>query len=167
MAITGHRLPAILIALYQLVDELEFLYPGRYFTLDGHLVGSIGEVVAQFFYDLELLAASEPGCDAITKDGTNRSVQIKLTAGESVSVADCESQPDILIVLQIQRSRGFREIFNGPYPTEALNQIRSSKRRVKTISLARLTAEQSKAPRSLNDAGRISELNTQFTRNAP
>jgi hypothetical protein len=160
----NHRLPGIIIELYKLVDELESLYPGRYFTLDGHLVGSIGEVVAQLFYDLDLLVAGEPGRDATTKDGTNRSVQIKLTAGDSVNIADCDFQPDILIVLQIQRSRGFREAFNGSYPADALNQIKSNKRRVKVISLARLASEQKKVSRALDDSGRISELNAQFAR---
>lgn len=38
--------------LYALVAELEALYPGRHPTLDGHLVGSIGEVLAAHYYRL-------------------------------------------------------------------------------------------------------------------
>ena len=39
-------------------------FPGRHFTLDGHLVGSIGEVMASYYYGIELYAAS-----AVAHDG--------------------------------------------------------------------------------------------------
>ena len=31
--------------LYKITNEPESSYPGRKFTIDGHLVGSIGEVI--------------------------------------------------------------------------------------------------------------------------
>ena len=31
--------------LFAITQELEAMYPGRKFTIDGHLVGSIGEVL--------------------------------------------------------------------------------------------------------------------------
>ena len=37
------RFPEIIRELYRLIDELEQMFPGRHFTPDGHLVGSIGE----------------------------------------------------------------------------------------------------------------------------
>ena len=37
------------------VAELEAEFPGRHFTLDGHLVGSIGEVMAAYYYGSESL----------------------------------------------------------------------------------------------------------------
>ncbi|WP_408860888.1 DUF6998 domain-containing protein [Acidiphilium sp.] len=39
------RLPDAVARIYEAVAELERQYPGRKFTPDGHLVGSIGEVV--------------------------------------------------------------------------------------------------------------------------
>jgi hypothetical protein len=39
-------LPEPVARIYKATTELEALYPGRKFTPDGHLVGSIGEVVA-------------------------------------------------------------------------------------------------------------------------
>ena len=39
-------LPAQVAKIYEAVEELERSYPGRKFTPDGHLVGSIGEVIA-------------------------------------------------------------------------------------------------------------------------
>ena len=40
------RIPELVSRLREVVTELENLFPGRRFPLDGHLVGSIGEVVA-------------------------------------------------------------------------------------------------------------------------
>ena len=40
------KLPARVAAIYRAVEELEAAYPLRKFTPDGHLVGSIGEVIA-------------------------------------------------------------------------------------------------------------------------
>lgn len=40
--------------IYKIANELEEMYPGRHFTPDGHMIGSIGEVVAAEEYDLEL-----------------------------------------------------------------------------------------------------------------
>ncbi len=69
----------LLASLYRIVDRLEALFPGRKFTPDGHLVGSIGEVISARLFRLELLPASAPDHDAITADG--RRVQIKFTQG--------------------------------------------------------------------------------------
>lgn len=56
--------PELVRDLYKLVHRLEGLFPGRRFTLDGHLVGSLGEVMAAQRYALELLPASAEGHDA-------------------------------------------------------------------------------------------------------
>lgn len=58
------RLPKIIMELYRLTNELENMFPGRHFTPDGHLVGSIGEALAAYYYGLELLTASSRGKDA-------------------------------------------------------------------------------------------------------
>ena len=54
-------------SLYKVVDELnrEFAEETRKFTLDGHLVGSIGEVVAAYAFNLRLLESSSAGHDAV------------------------------------------------------------------------------------------------------
>lgn len=89
-------LPEAVQAIYDAVAMLEEAYPGRRFTPDGHLVGSIGEVIAAEAFDLELLPSSSPIHDARAKDGTL--VQIKTTGGTSVAMtADCQK----LLVLKI------------------------------------------------------------------
>lgn len=102
-------------ALYHASSELEEIFPGRKFTLDGHLVGSVGEVVAAYMFDLDLNTASTLAHDAISKDG--RQVEIKLTQGSSVSL---RHEPEHLIVLQRPRDGPVQVIYNGP-GTDAWN----------------------------------------------
>lgn len=101
-------LQAKICELYALTAELEAMYPGRHFTPDGHMVGSIGEVIAAEEYGLELFEASHPVHDALSPDG--RLVQVKATQGRSVALND---EPDYLIVLRILRDGNFEEAYNG------------------------------------------------------
>ena len=103
-----HRFPQLIKDLYRLVGELEDMFPGRHFTPDGHMVGSIGECLAAYFYSLELLPASTEGRDAVV-DGRN--VEIKATQGNAIGLRSC---PEHLLVLKLDREGGFREIYNGP-----------------------------------------------------
>ena len=102
------RFPQLLRAIYDAVDELESMFPGRHFTPDGHLVGSLGEALAAHHYELELLPASARCHDAAC-DG--RSVQIKATQGDRIALS---SQPDFLLVLKLKRDGSFTEEYNGP-----------------------------------------------------
>ncbi|MGA2817875.1 MAG: hypothetical protein ABSE67_16570 [Xanthobacteraceae bacterium] len=79
-------------SLYDVVRQLEneFVDEKRKFTLDGHLVGSVGEVVAAYSFGLTLLPASEKTHDA-KKDG--KMIQIKLTGGNK-SVALSSKSPN-------------------------------------------------------------------------
>jgi len=99
----------LLDALYTASDRLETLFPGRKFTLDGHLVGSIGEVLAAYMFDLSLLRGSNKGHDATTHDG--RKVEVKMTQGYSVAI---RYEPDHLIVLQRIKGSKVNVVFNGP-----------------------------------------------------
>lgn len=103
------RVSSIVRQLQGLVAELETAFPGRRFTLDGHLLGSIGEVLASHFYELRLLPNSSQSHDALAPDG--RAVQIKATQASRVAL---RSRPDHLLVLKISRDGCFEEIYNGP-----------------------------------------------------
>ena len=81
--------------LYRITAELEEKYPGRRFTPDGHMVGSIGEVYAAEKYGLSLLEASSEKHDARSANG--RLIQIKITQTDRVSIY---SEPDYLIVMK-------------------------------------------------------------------
>lgn len=56
-------------ALYEISHELEELFPGRHYTPDGHMIGSIGEALAASYYNLELFPASEQTHDGKAPDG--------------------------------------------------------------------------------------------------
>lgn len=101
-------LPAQVAAIYRAVGELEAIYPGRKFTPDGHLVGSIGEVVAAEALGLTLYPGSHPSHDAFDANGD---VQIKMTAGRSVSMYDCCAR---LVVLKVVSPSEAEIVYDGP-----------------------------------------------------
>jgi hypothetical protein len=102
-------IPGVVIRLYQLVNELEAAFPGRPFTPDGHLVGSLGEVLASHYYNLELLPCSTECHDAQAPNGTL--VQVKATQGKCVAL---RAQPDHLLVILLNKDGTTEEIYNGP-----------------------------------------------------
>ena len=95
--------------LYEISAELERLFPGRHYTPDGHMIGSIGEALAASYYGLELFTASAETHDAKAADG--RLVQIKATQISRIALS---SEPQWLLVLRIRRDGTFSEEYNGP-----------------------------------------------------
>lgn len=99
-----------IVELLSIVGELETTFEGRLFTLDGHLVGSIGEVMAAYYYGIELYPPSAPTHDGVCPDG--REVQIKITQQDRIVINE---EPSYLIVLHLNRKTGkISEIYNGP-----------------------------------------------------
>jgi len=96
-------------ALYAIVNDLETAYPGRRFTLDGHMIGSIGEVIATEAFDLNLLPNSTPEHDATACDG--RLVQIKATQRDRIALSAC---PKHLLALRIDGNGSWYVVYNGP-----------------------------------------------------
>ncbi|MBO4909330.1 MAG: hypothetical protein J5476_08635 [Lachnospiraceae bacterium] len=95
--------------LLRIVDELEDRFPGKKFTLDGHLLGSMGEVLAEYYYQIKPYRNS-----AKTHDGEvgGKRVQVKITQGDSVDINDV---PDYLLVLFLNKKDGsVYEVYNGP-----------------------------------------------------
>ena len=119
--------------IYSLVEELEQQNPGRHFTPDGHMLGSIGEVYAAERYGLTLYEASHPVHDGETSDG--RKVQIKLTQTDRVSMYE---EPEFLIVLKIDKKGTISEIYNGSgkEPWELAGSVQKNGQR--TIGLKKL-----------------------------
>ena len=81
--------------MIKIVGELEAEFPGRHFTLDGHLVGSIGEVLAAYYYGIDLYEASTQRHDG-SIDG--REVQIKITQQDNILISE---KPDYLLVMYL------------------------------------------------------------------
>ena len=66
MAFDEKRFPELIRELYKLVAKLEAMFPDRPFTPDGHMVGSLAECFAEYYYGLDLYACSNPGSMGIT-----------------------------------------------------------------------------------------------------
>lgn len=93
--------------LIDIVKELEAQFPGRHFTLDGHLVGSIGEVMAAYYYGIELFTASTEIHDGEVE---GKMVQIKISQQDNIVI---NHEPDYLIVLYLNKNGNIYEVYNG------------------------------------------------------
>ena len=103
-------IPSLVLELNALVSELNERYKplGRRFTLDGHLVGSLGEVYAHENYGVELVVSSNKGFDGLCK---GRQVEIKVTQRSEITLS---SQPEHLLAFRMRSDGIFEEIYNGP-----------------------------------------------------
>ena len=130
--------------LYEISAELERLFPGRHYTPDDHMIGSIGEALAVSYYGLELFPASEETHDAKAPDG--RLVQIKATQIGRISLS---SEPRWLLVLRIHRDGTFSEEYNGPGKLAWEHCGKMQKNGQRPISLAKLRKLQAEVPDSV------------------
>jgi hypothetical protein len=127
-------LPGPVADIYRAVAALEARYPDRKFTPDGHMVGSIGEVIAAEALGLRLYPMSRPGHDAFDAGGD---VQIKLTAGTSVAMyATC----DRLVVLRVVSPKEAEIVYDGPGKPAWDSAGKMKKNGQRVISLPRLRA---------------------------
>jgi hypothetical protein len=81
----------------------------RKFTIDGRLVGDIGEVIAELEYDLEIDVVSEALHDGTTSDG--RRVQVKATFQNQLTF---KGGYDLYLGLKLFQNGTFQEVYNGP-----------------------------------------------------
>lgn len=130
-------------ALYEISHDLEELFPGRHYTPDGHMIGSIGEALAASYYNLELFPASEKTHDAKAPDG--RLVQIKASQINRVALS---SEPEWLLVLKIHKDGTFSEEYNGPGKLAWEHCGKLQKNGQRPISLAKLRELQTAVPQS-------------------
>jgi hypothetical protein len=133
-------LPEPVARIYQAVADLSAMFPGRSFTPDGHLVGSIGEVIAAEALGLTLYPSSHPVHDAYDAHGD---VQIKMTGGKSISLY---STCNRLVVLRIASPSQAEIVYDGPGDTVWQNAGKIQKNGQRAISLARLQAIAALAP---------------------
>ena len=113
------RLSKAIRDLYAIVDRLteECAEYDRHFTLDGHLLGSIGEVYAAERHGISLYTSSKKAHDGWKVDlaGRRREVQIKVTQTRAKRrIVPISHQPDFLIVLLVDEDGSFEEVYNGP-----------------------------------------------------
>jgi len=95
--------------VFQGIERLRSAFPHRRFTVDGRLVGDIGEIIAQLEYDITLHNISQPGHDGVTSDGRN--VQVKATFKDSLTFS---TTPDYYLGFKLHPDGHYDEIYNGP-----------------------------------------------------
>lgn len=153
--ITGADIDKMLSIYVNMVDEvksLDEMFDGRHFTLDGHFIGSIGEVIAQYCYGIYLKRPSYKYFDGTVN---SKSVQIKMVQQDNVMIRYDESDeiPDeaYLLVLYLNKRGRYYEVYNGPFSTVWNSSDKRDKRGYLHISLNKLMALQS-------DEGRLEQV---------
>lgn len=91
------------------IQQLKQALPGKAFTIDGRLVGDIGEALVQRDYDVTLYEGVAKHYDGETSDG--RKVQIKATFKDALTFRKVS---DYYIGIKIFEDGTYEEIFNGP-----------------------------------------------------
>ncbi len=100
------------IALEKIFHGIKILkdkFPHKEFTIDGRLVGDIGEVIAEKEYEVILYTKIVKDYDAVTND--RKKVQIKATFKDALTF---KKVPDYYLGLQINEDGTYLEIYNGP-----------------------------------------------------
>lgn len=102
--------------LYAARDALRKHFRGLPFTLDGRIVGDIGEAIAITKWSFELLPSGTKTHDVTTPEGVN--VQIKTTQqtqnGKSVGLGLDKRPFDHLIVIQMHEDASYNVLYDGP-----------------------------------------------------
>lgn len=127
-------LPREVADVYRALGRLAKRYPGRPFTPDGHMIGSIGEVVAAEAFGLCLYEPSKAVHDAYDANGD---VQIKITAGKCVSMYEC---CDRLLVLRVISPEEAEVVYDGPGEPAWQQAGAMQKNGQRKISLTKLQA---------------------------
>ncbi|MBI2889380.1 MAG: hypothetical protein HYY13_01200 [Nitrospirae bacterium] len=104
-------IPEAVRQMLAIVGRLRQAHPKKRFTLDGRLVGDIGEILAEAAYQLKLFEDLQKHHDARTADG--RLVQIKATMQRSLTFP-VDHIPECYLGILVHPDGTFSEIFNGP-----------------------------------------------------
>lgn len=91
------------------IQQLKSAMPSKEFTIDGRLVGDIGEAIVQRDYDLNLYEGMKKDYDGETPNG--RKVQIKATFKHSLTF---KKVSDFYLGIKIHDNGTYEEIYNGP-----------------------------------------------------
>jgi len=97
--------------LCKITSELKSSHKSKKFTLDGRLVGDLGEVLAEKDYEIRLFDTIKHLYDATTFD--DKKIQIKATFKDSLTFPS-NHIPELYLGLKINSDGSFEEIYNGP-----------------------------------------------------
>jgi hypothetical protein len=106
---THETIQDALLKIFAGIRQLKEALPSKEFTIDGRLVGDIGEAIVQRDYQITLYAGLAKDHDGETPCG--RKVQIKATFKDSLTFRKVS---DYYIGIKIFENGEYEEIFNGP-----------------------------------------------------
>lgn len=124
-------------------DKLKRRYAssGLKFTLDGNLVGDIGEAMAAKLYGVQVSARCGAGIDGMSAGANPRTVQVKASGtgcGPAFRRVDLRADHLLFFHLDFENRRGLT-IFNGPEAI-ALEEVTLKRGEQKNLALGRLRA---------------------------
>ena len=116
-----YQTPAPLVAILKAIEEQTAkltkaaakLEVARNFTLDGRLVGDIGEMLAAQYLELILDDTQRRGHDGVTKiKGVEHQVQVKCR--KATSMVNFSTVPELLVVIVFSKDwREWEIVYNG------------------------------------------------------
>lgn len=104
-----NRLKVALASIFEGIDQLQAIAPNRRFTIDGRLVGGIGEIIAATEFDIILDEVSQERHDGVTSNG--KKVQVKATFQNSLTI---RKEPELYLGLKLYKDGRYDVIYNGP-----------------------------------------------------
>ena len=126
--------------IYTAVDGLKKVFPGRKFTLDGKIVGDIGEAIAATLYQVNLYDKNRRDWDGWWKNesGDREEVQIRATQCDTTYLKK-PPQKGTLLLFKIDKEKmgEYSVVYNGDIML-AWNAVKHQKNKDKIISLKKL-----------------------------
>lgn len=91
------------------IRGLQKAHPTKEFTIDGRLVGDLGEMFAELYYDVVIDPVAQADHDGETPYGTR--VQVKATFKDALTF---KRRPQLYLGLKLYEDGTFEEVYNGP-----------------------------------------------------
>ncbi len=124
----------IIASVFAAQRSLRALAPEYKWAGLGNLLGDFGEFVAMHGYGLTKASSGSDGYDARTADG--RSVQVK--TNHAATQIGFRGQADLLLVLHVQASGEFEEIYFGPFAPVLAASRHSARDNKEMIAVSKL-----------------------------
>jgi hypothetical protein len=148
------QLKAEIKKLHETVSVLKELFPVKEkgFTLDGRLVGDIGEVIAEEHFQIKLHEKVKAYYDAVTTYEPELNVQIKATFKDQLTYTH---NPDYFIGIKLHKNGDYDIVYNGPgkYIHEAFQHRKGIGKQLLSFPVTKLQELNDK----INDHERILE----------
>jgi hypothetical protein len=100
----------------------------------GNLLGDYGEYIALANYNLKKAPSGADGYDAVTAEG----LKVQIKANHSASTIGFRGEADLLLVLKIESSAAWRELYYGPFKPVKEKATYSKRDNKYMIPIARL-----------------------------